>query len=327
LRLNFRGEHIDIQRSMLTKSKIGWNLFSCLFKKHWDGFHVRDREGRIYIDLKFDGFKSLINCLNLSGTISISNNHLVYHSLKCFEMLNIFEDAKKPWTGLENSQFFSQLIDMENILNVVRNGYVHRTETEIRFVLLDSFNFLDSTLDRPIASYDILFKSLFFLAKVENGRVFGIIYQLNNLPTSLLDHRNPIEVYPLHDDELVFVFSSLGALESKIISASLTDLFPLQFIYTNCFQEGGRESDFEIQRNGKYFCNFTVNSEIANWVNYDVCNCKFERLEIFEIQTKYFPDIFEAVHSNPSDSSFISAVTDEQCRKREQTDTQNDSFR
>jgi hypothetical protein len=63
LHLSFRGESVDIQRSKITKSQLGWNLFSCLFKKHWDGFHVRDKEGRIYIDVEYDGFKSLLNCL------------------------------------------------------------------------------------------------------------------------------------------------------------------------------------------------------------------------------------------------------------------------
>jgi hypothetical protein len=77
LRLNFRGEHVDIQRSKITKSNLGWNLFSCLFKKHWDGFHVRDREGRIYIDLKYDGFKSLINSRKQCKNVSIPNNHNV----------------------------------------------------------------------------------------------------------------------------------------------------------------------------------------------------------------------------------------------------------
>jgi hypothetical protein len=84
LHLSFRGDHADMKRSKLTKSKLGWHLFSCLFKKHWDGFHVRDREGRIYIDLKYDGF----NCLKGSGNISIPNNHNVYHSLNCFKILN-----------------------------------------------------------------------------------------------------------------------------------------------------------------------------------------------------------------------------------------------
>jgi hypothetical protein len=105
LHLSFRGDHVDIKRSKLTKSKLGRNLFSCLFKKHWDGFHVRDKEGRIYIDLKYAGFKSMLNCLKGSGNISIPNNHNVYHSLNCFKLLNLFNSL----IGLENSQIYLPL--------------------------------------------------------------------------------------------------------------------------------------------------------------------------------------------------------------------------
>jgi hypothetical protein len=65
LKINFGGEKMDIKRSALTKSNFGWNLFSCLFeKRRWDGFHVRDREGRIYVDLKGKWLKPLIYCFH-----------------------------------------------------------------------------------------------------------------------------------------------------------------------------------------------------------------------------------------------------------------------
>jgi hypothetical protein len=33
LKINFGGKNLDIKRSVLTKPKFGWNLFSCLFHK------------------------------------------------------------------------------------------------------------------------------------------------------------------------------------------------------------------------------------------------------------------------------------------------------
>jgi hypothetical protein len=53
LNLSFRGEHVDIRRSNFTKSKLPWNFFSCLFTKKWDAFHIRDSEGRIYLDWNY----------------------------------------------------------------------------------------------------------------------------------------------------------------------------------------------------------------------------------------------------------------------------------
>jgi hypothetical protein len=64
LKINFAGEKMDIKRSALTRSNFGWNLFSCLFEKRWDRFHVRDREGRIYVDLKGKWLKPLIYCFH-----------------------------------------------------------------------------------------------------------------------------------------------------------------------------------------------------------------------------------------------------------------------
>jgi hypothetical protein len=64
LKINFAGRNANVKRSALTKNNFGWNLFSCLFEKRWDGFHVRDREGRIYVDLKGKWLKPLIYCFH-----------------------------------------------------------------------------------------------------------------------------------------------------------------------------------------------------------------------------------------------------------------------
>jgi hypothetical protein len=61
LKINFGGKIVDIKRSVLTKPKFGWSLFSCLFEKRWDNYHARDRKGRIYIDLKEEWMRPLLD--------------------------------------------------------------------------------------------------------------------------------------------------------------------------------------------------------------------------------------------------------------------------
>jgi hypothetical protein len=68
LKMNFGGRNIDIKRSVLTKPKFGWNLFSCLFQKRWDGFHVRDRKGRMYVDMKEEWIRPLIDYMKYDGS-------------------------------------------------------------------------------------------------------------------------------------------------------------------------------------------------------------------------------------------------------------------
>jgi hypothetical protein len=292
LNLSFRGEHVDIQRSKLTKSNLGWNLFSCLFKKHWDGFHVRDKEGRIYIDLKYDGFKSLLNGLSRSRNVSISNNYTVYHSLNSFNMLNVQYDARKPLVGLENSQFYSQLSGLKGIQIALGNSYYRHTQ--MRFVLLDSFNFLDAgDLERPISSHDLRYKSLFLLAKVRNGPLVGIIHHLHLLPVSRLTDTHPVSIFhlPLDNETFILHWSALAALKSSNIPSDLTDLFPLQFLKASHYQNGG-SPNFEIQRNGKgkYVHNLRTVSGTPSHTRYAIDSCQFETLEIYEMQRRYLPE-------------------------------------
>jgi hypothetical protein len=68
LKLNFGGKIVDVKRSVFTKPKFGWNLFSRLFEKGWDAFHVRDKNGRIYVDLKEDWMRPLIDSMKYNET-------------------------------------------------------------------------------------------------------------------------------------------------------------------------------------------------------------------------------------------------------------------
>jgi hypothetical protein len=89
LKINFGGRNMDIKRSTLTKNNIGWNLFSCLFEKRWDGFHVRDREGRIYVDLKGKWLKPVIMCFHQNDVTSFLLIYLPIAVLKCLTKVNL----------------------------------------------------------------------------------------------------------------------------------------------------------------------------------------------------------------------------------------------
>jgi hypothetical protein len=83
LKINFAGRNVDIKRSELRMKLVGWNLFSCLFKKRWDGYHVRDKNGRIYVDLKEDWLRPLIDFMkyeennNSDSCINGANRYLM----------------------------------------------------------------------------------------------------------------------------------------------------------------------------------------------------------------------------------------------------------
>jgi hypothetical protein len=86
LKLNFGGKNVDIKRSVLTKPKIGWNLFSRLFDKRWDAFHVRDNNGRIYVDSKEEWMRPLIDYMkyNKTGEDPILSKLYLFRSIQLF---------------------------------------------------------------------------------------------------------------------------------------------------------------------------------------------------------------------------------------------------
>jgi hypothetical protein len=80
LDINFAGKIVKgIKRSVLTKPPFGWNKFSCLFHKHWEDFHPRDKKGRIYIDIELDWIKPLFEymkyCENPIRSVEISPSY------------------------------------------------------------------------------------------------------------------------------------------------------------------------------------------------------------------------------------------------------------
>jgi hypothetical protein len=117
LKINFGGKNVEIQRSCLTKPAIGWNLFSCLFEKKWDRYHARDKTGRIYVDLKEEWMRPLIDYLKYNR---IANNPINSVDVFLRKTIQAFSLDKKlvltefvpsvPWIGLESSKIFSRVL-------------------------------------------------------------------------------------------------------------------------------------------------------------------------------------------------------------------------
>jgi hypothetical protein len=157
---------------------------------------------------------------------------------------------------------------MRSLSIVFRREYI--IHTQLRFVLLDSFNFLGITdRKRSIASCDIRYERLFLLAKVKGGPLIGLIYNLNTLPASLFGEQNPVEIFhlSLDDRELTVSLTSLTALESKTHVSNLKDFFPLRLLHADDYQESDKEPVFEIQRNGKgkYIYNMWIRTILKVW--------------------------------------------------------------
>jgi hypothetical protein len=94
LEINFAGEKVRIKRITLTKPTFGQNLFSSIFQKKWDQFHVRDRTGRIYVDFKWEWLKPLVDFmeLNLEETSFLpESNYFLVQILRYFKMDKIFK--------------------------------------------------------------------------------------------------------------------------------------------------------------------------------------------------------------------------------------------
>jgi hypothetical protein len=108
LQLSFRGRKLMIKRSLLTKPRFRWNRFSCLFEKKWDQYHVRDTDGSIYLDFKYEGFSSLIDqMMSEAETVSLSLNLSVDSCFRFFALDQLFGFNVSCWeinfSGLEDS--------------------------------------------------------------------------------------------------------------------------------------------------------------------------------------------------------------------------------
>jgi hypothetical protein len=94
---------------VLTKPKFGWNLFSRLFEKRWDAFHVRDKNGRIYVDLKEEWMRPLIDSKKYNetgeGPISPISIHDIVSSSGMKVLLSMISDCKLQNSCWEDLSF------------------------------------------------------------------------------------------------------------------------------------------------------------------------------------------------------------------------------
>jgi hypothetical protein len=226
LKINFGGRNVDIKRSDLTKPVIGWNLFSCLFEKKWDRYHVCDRNGRFYVDLKEDWVRPLIEYFKYNES---AKNHIdsVDFFLRC--TIKIFTFDKKfllydlipriSWIDLESSQLFSEM-------KTVNTSAMHRSQrTSIRLFPYPTYFKLIYSNSKPIIRFpleaDIRFKPIFCLYKATDGKMFVIFLTWAQRPSVRYDDSVGIAI-------ATATRFNVNKCERQINIVS--DLFPIQFI-------------------------------------------------------------------------------------------------
>jgi hypothetical protein len=273
LNLSFRGERVDIRRSNFTKSKLPWNFFSCLFTKKWDTFHIRDKEGRIYLDWNYDGFRPLINYVMINcDTAKSFSGHLVYESVRCLEMNSLLANSQ-DLTGLHVSKIILEDSHISR-LRLIMSSCLLGVQS-FHFSLLDSFDFrnpIDGT--RAISPNDLRYKCVCILIQPIEGGPLGIISDLHSYPNVLQTTANSMTFFFLEGAGCRASECSLLEMpNSTSVAADLADIFPLRIV--NRGNDNVQQRIFlEIQRNGKgVICHNFMTSR------YDV-----NRLEIFEIQ-------------------------------------------
>jgi hypothetical protein len=228
LKINFGGKNVDIKRSYLTKPVIGWNLFSCLFEKRWDRFHVRDRSGRIYVDLKEEWMRPLIDYMkynkNPNNPITSVDvflrdtleTHLLDNKFMLYDLV-----PSIPWVGLETSQLFGEM-------HTVNSSAMLRT----RRMSLDFFPGIHTYFksiysnSSPVAHFsldtDIRFKPIFCLWKAADGKLFVIFLNWAQRPSADFDDSVGIKI-----SSISVTIRNLNKCEEQIYI--LSDLFPIQF--------------------------------------------------------------------------------------------------
>jgi hypothetical protein len=181
LKLNFGGRNVDIKRSVLTKPRFGWNLFSCLFQKRWDGFHVRDRKGRIYVDLKEEWLRPLLDYMKYSDSsdrcLSGSNRSLV-HIMGIFGMSTSGIFCLSPY---DSEVVLNGLVEVSRIKEMQRRGgaLYRKIAKEVwrsqKCALCFDFNLIyslaseDASIPPIPENLDLRFKSFLVLLEMKDG--------------------------------------------------------------------------------------------------------------------------------------------------------------
>jgi hypothetical protein len=175
LKLNFAGNPIDIRRGILAKPQFGRNLFSCLFQKKWDEFHVRDNTGRIYVDWKGEWLTPLLDYMksnhveSVATTDLLASNYFLIQIMRFFKMNHIFEvqsnKASLPIVGLDNPKIHTS----DNLQEYVREKYLLFDPSCLRADFKSVYKHNSKGESRPLEDYDIRFKFFLFVMDA-NGK-------------------------------------------------------------------------------------------------------------------------------------------------------------
>jgi hypothetical protein len=224
LKLNFGGRNVDIKRSVLTKPKFGWNLFSRLFDKRWDAFHVRDKNGRIYVDLKEEWMRPLIDSMkyNETGEAPISPCNLyLRRSVSLFNESSefTFPTLKFSINGQvvsgDGAAIFPSLLLAFNLRNSYWDIYSYLKPQEAQFHLVYSSYFRTASPPKPM---DMRFKTLAYIISTSDQPAFTYILFLRDGESSIngYDYKT--------GSERTFL-----PPEQKNISHNLLSVFPIPF--------------------------------------------------------------------------------------------------
>jgi hypothetical protein len=220
LKLNFGGKNVDIKRSVLTKPQFGWNLFSRLFEKRWDAFHVRDTNGRIYVDLKEEWMRPLIDYMKYNETdnahISPSNLYLCSsiqlfnerEEFKCPKLVYSITDSFVLCDGTRVSPSLILPCKLRDSLwNIIYEIVVSQPH-EVNFQFIYSTDF-SGTCTQP-QSVDMRFKTFAYIVKTSLQEGYTFIFFLNAcgnngpgkaihvlVPEQKLRNNNLLSIFPI----------------------------------------------------------------------------------------------------------------------------------
>jgi hypothetical protein len=203
LPLSFRGRKLMIKRSFLTKPRFRWNRFSCLFEKKWDQYHVRDKDGSIYLDFRYEGFSTLIDQMMSGAEVMLLYLNLpIDSSLRFFGLDQLFgfnvHCSEIAFSGLEDSNLL--LVNDPDGWSYVTELIAELDEDHVymyNFLLLRSVDNETNCSEIKVPGSqstdqkkeeeeeDLRFKTLLILAKVEDDEtLYAILTNLFHNPAN-----------------------------------------------------------------------------------------------------------------------------------------------
>jgi hypothetical protein len=162
-------------------------MFSSLFEKKWDGFHVRDRKGRIYVDLREEWIRPFIDHLkrNLDSDDYIKGaTFFTLGSLQFFNFQRIFEvdfaaEDFRFLSGLEQSRILPTYI-LRSSINPFLTFCCDSAESagRVDFRLISPLP-TEQAMYASVTDHDLRYKSLLYVIDMTDGRILLLISREN----------------------------------------------------------------------------------------------------------------------------------------------------